>query len=452
MKINEIESTSNLLLCGKLEVFLKNESLNLNYLTLKFSEVSESALAEYISKKPLGKYTRRLWFLFEFITGKRLPLDDITSGNYIPFLDETKYISLNKGTKSQRHRVINNLLGPSQFCPVIVKTSTLQQLKSYNLRSKAETLLKQYPPELFRRMVNYLYTKETKSSFAIEKEHPNSSRIDRFIAALELAEHEDFCNKDRLIELKNRIVDTRFQDTDYRNTQNYVGQTLSFQNEIIHYICPKPQDLPELMGGLLRCHTMMAGGNIHPIIHAAVIAYGFVFLHPFEDGNGRIHRFLIHNILSLEGAVPPGLMFPVSAVMLKNPVLYDDSLESFSNPLLSRITYSLSDTGVMRVENDTKSWYRFMDLTNQVEAVFTFIKKTIDEEIVSEFEFLQKYEKTKSELQEIVDMPDRLIDLFIHCCLQNKGTLSSTKRTSHFDFLTDTELTLMEQAVRSIFF
>jgi len=28
-----------------------------------------------------------------------------------------------------------------------------------------------------------------------------------------------------------------------------------------------------------------------PIVHAAVIGYAFVFLHPFEDGNGRIHRF-----------------------------------------------------------------------------------------------------------------------------------------------------------------
>ena len=43
------------------------------------------------------------------------------------------------------------------------------------------------------------------------------------------------------------------------------------------------------------------------------------FCTPFEDGNGRIHRFLIHNILARQGFTPEGVMFPISAPMLKNP-------------------------------------------------------------------------------------------------------------------------------------
>lgn len=66
---------------------------------------------------------------------------------------------------------------------------------------------------------------------------------------------------------------------------------MSYQNEIIHFITPKPEDLVQLMEGLMIAHLIMKKGNTPVLIHAAVISYGFVFLHPFEDGNGRIHLF-----------------------------------------------------------------------------------------------------------------------------------------------------------------
>lgn len=111
------------------------------------------------------------------------------------------------------------------------------------------------------------------------------------------------------------------------------------------------------MAGLLAAHQVMKEGAVPAIIHAAAISYGFVFMHPFEDGNGRIHRFLIHNILFLRGAIPKGLMFPVSAAMLKNPALYDYSLEAFSSPLMRLVEYDLDDLGQMAVPGETSSLY-----------------------------------------------------------------------------------------------
>lgn len=432
-----------------LEFALKYDGVNLGLLARIFENTSQKDLAEYINSKPTGKYARRIWFFYEFLTGKQLPVDNISSGNYVDVLEAKEYYTVQNGEKSPRHRIVNNLLGPKTFCPVVRRTEKLSKLDSADLRKRCEDIVTAYPPELLRRALSYLYNKETKSSFEIEHIKPNASRTEKFIASLELAEKEDFCEKERLIELQNRIVDPRFKDSDYRSSQNYVGQTVAYQKEIIHFICPKPDDLPSLMLGLIDSHKRMKAGNVSPVIHAAAIAYGFVFLHPFEDGNGRIHRFLIHNILSLQEMVPRGLMFPVSAVMLKNPADYDASLEAFSRPLQGLIDYRLDEMGQMTVENDTACWYQYMDMTSQAEALYEFVTKTIEEELVEELSFLANYDNTKKAIQDIIDMPDRLIDLFVQLCLQNNGSLSARKRSAHFDFLTDEELAAMEQAVRN---
>lgn len=431
-----------------LEFALKYDGVNLALLARIFEKVSPQRLTEYITSKPTGKYARRIWFFYEFLTGAQLPIPDMTIGNYVNALEAKEYYTVQKGERSSRHRIVNNLLGPRFFCPVVRKTEKLSELDFSALRERCEEIVTAYPPQLLRRALRFLYKKETKSSFEIEHITSNALRTEKFIASLELAEQEDFCEKGRLIELQNRIVDPRFAESDFRVSQNYVGQTIAFQKELIHHICPKPEDLPSLMNGLLASHNRMTTGGVSPVIHAAVIAYGFVFLHPFEDGNGRIHRFLIHNILSLQDMVPRGLMFPISAVMLKHPKEYDRSLETFSRPLLQIIDYRLDEMGRMTVEQESASWYSYMDMTAQAEALSEFLLKTIEEELVQELSFLANYGTTRESIQDILDLPDRLIDLFIQLCLQGNGKLSARNRAAWFDFLTDEELAAMEQAVR----
>ena len=205
------------------------------------------------------------------------------------------------------------------------------------------------------------------------------------------------------------------------------------------------------MSGLVNAHLRISGGGIHPVVHAAVISYGFVFLHPFDDGNGRIHRFLIHNILALRGFTPAQCIFPVSASMLKNPVEYSASLESLSKPLLPLIDYQLDNEGRMTVTNETGVWYRYIDLTLQAEALFSFIENTIHTELVEELTFLTNHDNARNALCRIVDMPDRLISLFIKLCVQNNGYLSKNKRLSNFSSLSDREVISMEQAIRDVY-
>ena len=430
-----------------LEFALKYDGTNLAILATLFQKVAEEDFLEYVRSKPTGKYARRLWYLYEFLTGKTLPLDDVKRGNYIDLLEPDEYYTVSPARQIRRQRINDNLLGDPRFCPTVRRTETLRDFETADLPKRCRRVVSSYSPELLRRALGYLYTKETKSSFEIEHIKPTSTRTERFVALLQLAEQEDFCEKPRLIELQNRIVDPRFRDSDYRTSQNYVGETIVWQKERIHFACPKPEDLADLMEGLVTAHKRMDASDVSPVVHAAVIAYGFVFLHPFEDGNGRIHRFLIHNILARRGFTPKGVMFPISASMLKNPADYDASLESFSRHLMALVEYSLDEEGRMTVHNDTAKWYRYIDMTPQVEALFKFIDQTIEMELARELAFLANYDETKKAIQEIVDMPDRKIDLFIRFCLQNNGRLSARKRTSHFDFLSDEEIARMEQAV-----
>lgn len=434
-----------------LEFALKYDGVNLAILAGIFDVIGVEELTSFVRSKPTGKYARKLWYLFELLTDRRLPVDDLKVGNYVDLLPADSYYTAAPARRSRRHRINDNLPGDASFCPTIRRTRRLLEFEEADLRQRCRELVAAYPAALLRRALSYLYTKETKSSFAIEHIEPDGNRTERFVSLLQLAKREDFLDKSRLTEVQNRIVEARFVEEDYRSSQNYIGESIAWQRERVHFVPPRPEDLPDLMAGLLRSHARLEHEGIDPVIHAAAVAYGFVFLHPFEDGNGRIHRFLIHNILARRGYTPEGLIFPVSAVMLKDPGGYDDSLEAFSRPLMSLVEYELDEEGRLTVRGDTASLFRYIDLTPQAEALFSFIERTIETELLGELDFLVNYDRTKAAIQAIVDMPDRRIDLFVRFCLQNSGRLSARKQGSHFQFLTEEEISAMEQAIQDVY-
>ena len=57
-----------------------------------------------------------------------------------------------------------------------------------------------------------------------------------------------------------------------------------------------------------------------------------MFIHPFTDGNGRIHCYLIHQVLAERGFAPKGIVFPVSAVILERIDEDRQVLEAYSRP------------------------------------------------------------------------------------------------------------------------
>ena len=431
-----------------LEFALKYDGTNLAILSRLFKAMDAAALTEFIRSRPTGKYARRLWFLHEWLTGQRLPIDDLAMGNYVDVLEPDEYCVATPPRQVRRQRVNDNLPGERAFCPLVRRSEALTAMEREDLGARCAALLATYPADVLKRALSYLYTKETRSSFEIERERPTATRTERFVALLARAHSEDYADKAHLLELQHEVVDPRFKDEDWRTIQNHVGETVHATRERIHYVCPAPGDVPSMMDGLMAAHRRMERGGVHPVVHAAVVGYGFVFIHPFGDGNGRIHRFLIHNILARRGFSPPQVMFPVSAAMLKDAAAYDASLEAHSKGIMGIVEYALDEQGAMTVQGDWSDWYRYPDMTAQAEALFRFVRLTIERELPEELAFLRGYDRTKRLMQEVVDLPGPLLDLFIRVCVQNGGRLSSRKRASHFASLTDAEIEGLEEAVR----
>ena len=429
---------------------LKFEGINLEILNALFLVVDPTELERFIKETPAGKYARKIWFLYEFLMGKELDLEPCAVTNYVALLEQSMYFAA-KGIAHRRQKVTNNLLGDRRFCPMIRLSDTLKKCIDLQLDKKGMEVVGNYSAEVLRRAVSYLYTKETKSSFEIERATPDQKRAARFVELLRLASDQEFFNKASLIELQQATVDERFANSDFRTDQNYVGQTVSFGNELIHFVAPKPEDISDLMNGMFYVYKRMMSSEVHPVVVAAAISFGFVFMHPFDDGNGRIHRFLIHNILAKRRFTPEGLIFPISATMLRKIKEYDKMLEHFSEPLLPLLDYELDSDGRMEVKNETAVHYKYIDMTAIAERLFDFIQDTIENELVSELDFILDYDKAKLAIRDIVDMPDRLIDLFIRLCIENNGRLSMKKRKTKFEQLTDKEVARMEACVSNAF-
>jgi len=437
-----------------LEFALKHEGVHLQLLRALLPQLPPDQVGDYIQSKPTSIFARRIWYLYEEFSGQRLNLPDVTQGNYVDLLDPRDYYT-GPVTRSPRHRVNVNLLGNLAFSPLVRRTKTLKTAEAQKLEQSCQKVIAAIPPELYARALQFLYTKETKSSYAIERETPDQKRSQKFAEALREASQRDYLLKETLVALQQTIVDPRFANAGWRDTikeQNYVGRSVGMNEEEVHFIAPRPQDLADLMTGYLDASRRMLNSDLHPVIAAALIAYPFVFLHPFSDGNGRLHRFLIHYVLSFRRFAPDGVVFPISATMLHRPQDYDASLESFSKPLQALVEYKLDGSGRMTVLNETRDYYRYVDCTFIAEMLFSFVKETIEKELPAEILFLQQYDTARRLMREVVDLPNRHADLLVRLCLQNNGTLSKAKRQlPEYAKLTDKEITGLETAVAGAF-
>jgi len=435
-------------LFGHLRFAMRYEPLDVGVLASAFAKIPQQEMETWVRAEHIGKYIRRAWYLYELLTKKTLDVPNVPPTNNVALLDPALHVT-SVGTRVRRQRVIDNLLGNADYCPTIRRTEILDAAMARGLEAEAKKIVEDCDPVILRRAVHYLFTKETKSSFAIEGEKTTSERTERFVGALTHAPEFDTSNKSAFAGLQNAIVDRRYAEKDWRTGQNYVSETRRDYAEIIHFVCPKPDDVSSLMDGWMRMVARVESDHVDPVCAAALTGFGFVFIHPFEDGNGRIHRLLIHHSLAKLGYTPKGIIFPVSAAMLRDLARYDKALNAFSRKITPFIEYRMDDAQHMTVLNETKNLYPYFDATAQAEYLYQCVAETIEKDLREEIGFIVKYDRALDEIKEIVHMPDKRASLLARLIMQNKGKLAKSKRDL-FSEITDDELARIEQAVAKV--
>jgi hypothetical protein len=425
---------------------LRHEPLELGVMVAALKVLERRELEAWVRREPTGAYSRRAWFLYETFTGRTLDVGDAKAGNYTEALDPAKHIVAAR-RNSPRHRVADNLLGDAGLCPTVRRTPRLRTQMAARIDEEARALTAGYDAATLARAVSYLYTKETRSSFAIEGETPNRSRTERFVAALRAAPGFDPADKTAITRLQGDIVDPRYAAADWRDFQNFVGETVGGYREEVHFICPRPEDVADLMAGWMRLTRRVVDDGVDAVVAAAVTSFAFVFVHPFEDGNGRMHRFLMHHVLAKRGFSPPGVIFPVSAAILRDRRSYDEALEAFSRPLFEFIDWRWTSEHEIAVVNDTGDLYRYFDATAQAEYLYDRVADTVRRDLREELGFVAAFDRAMAAVREIVDMPDRRASLFVRVCMQNGGRLARGRRQT-FAELDDGEVAALEAAVR----
>jgi len=436
---------------GHLTFALKHEGVDLSVLKALFDVIRPEIITKIVYSQPTGAYSRRIWFLYEWLCDEVLDIEDVTRGNYVALInDKLQYSGAPRD--SRRHRIRNNLPGTREFCPLIRRTEKLDHFINMNLPEAARDHIDKTHADLLSRAAAFLLLKDSKASYTIEGEAPPHSRIERWGKIIGEAGQrklsvEGLENLQRVV-----IADNRFIMPGCRVEGGFVGDhDRATGMPMPVHISARPEDLESLLSGLIETSLLLEGSDYNAVLMAALIAFGFVFIHPFEDGNGRIHRYLFHHVLAEKGFVPKELIFPVSAVILNHLDDYKRTLEHYSKARLDLIKWRPTAKNNVEVLNETIDLYRYFDATRQAEFLFECVEETVNKTLPEEVNYLKKYDLLNDFIKNYIDMPDRLVDLLIRIINQNRGKLSKRKRNQEFSQLTEAEVGAIEHKYNDIF-
>lgn len=444
---------------------LKYEELHLEFFSRLFAQIPPALVEDWCRREPYGQYARRTGFLYEWLTGRSLDVPNLSRGSYLDLVSSDIYFTRSNPELDARWRIRNNLPGTPAFCPVVRRSSELQQALAFDLSLALQALDSEFGADVLLRMASWLTFKESRASFLIEKEADQADRIARF--AHVIAQHSGRLPEplgcDGLQVLQQGILGDGAMRLGVRMSPVFVGQS-SLREDVVHYIAPHHEAVPEMLDGLQLLEKNTRGQEA--IVRAAVLAFGFVYIHPMADGNGRIHRFLINDTLQRDGAIPQGIILPISATITHVREFahgYDQVLEGFSRPFMRRYAsdYAFGPVTayadgvrsnlVFDAYEDALAAWRYPDLTQHVLYTAQVIAHTVEHEMADEARVLLTFQLAQERIKDVLEMPDADAARMIRSIKENGWKVSGKLRQA-YPLLDDQALALrLIEAIRSAF-
>ncbi|EJM34798.1 hypothetical protein PMI26_05602 [Pseudomonas sp. GM33] len=450
---------------GHFEFGLKYEEIHLEFFARLFAKTGPEPIEAWCRREPFGQYARRTGFLYEWLTGQSLDVPDVTNGGYVDALSAQDYLTRSEAPRVRRWRVKNNLPGTPGFCPLVRRTTAVKEALQFDLGAALKELDRTFGADILMRTASWLTFKESRASFLIEKEADQADRIQRF--AHVIAQHcghiEAPLSNDSLRSLQAGILGRDAIGLGLRRSPVFVGQA-TMREDIVHYIAPHFEELAPLLEGLNEFEIATRGAE--SVARAAVLAFGFVYIHPMRDGNGRIHRFLINDTLIRDKAVPDGVILPVSATITSSIDFragYDRTLEVFSRPFMRRYAAAYGFGELVTYEDGTPSNFifdeykdagfawRYPDLTEHVLYTARVVEHTIRTEMADEARVLVIFQRAQEQLKEVLEMPDQDANRIIRSIKENGWVVSGKLKKGYPQLEDEGMAQRVVNAVRSAF-
>lgn len=438
-------------LLGHVLFALKHEGINLAILAQALPQISKELLEAELQKAPNGIYIRKACYLYEAFTDRELIQHSPVKGRFIPLFDPKQYLTM-PGERNSRWRVEFNGIGTFAYCATVERTPQIMDLLQHDILARVQHFILNLPSGMMDRAINWAYLNETKDSFAIEKESPSEDKSRRFIQLLRQAHDRMPLSEDYLVTLQNATISNPYDmAAAFRHEQNHLANGLQGAAGVT-YVPPAPDLCRELMERLMALGNE-ATKHIDPLVAAGIISFGFVFLHPFMDGNGRLSRFLIHQTLCRAGALENGLLLPVSVAMKREERLYLETLQEFSQPAREFWDVRWIDQGNLSFNfTGHPAIYRFWDATPGVRFTLEMAKRALEVELREETIYLENYDKIVKAVDERYDVRGSDLSNLVMMCLAQNGTVSKHRRKQYkysvqeevFDYIEQVTQTLLK--------